>query len=157
MARWVLKKEKENSGFSLFSLSAVTACQIWVSAFREIATSTRNFSISHQTLIQIFLTVKWCILSIYGLSCIFFLVRKIGPELTSIASIPPLSLRKIGPELTSMPMFLYLVCTKLPQHDLMSNMCVRAWIQACKPWATKAEHVNLTTKPPGWPLLHIFK
>ena len=35
--------------------------------------------------------------------------------------------RKIGPVLTSMPIFLYFVCGMLPQHGLMSSVWVCAW------------------------------
>ena len=35
--------------------------------------------------------------------------------------------RKIGPELTSVPIFLYFVCGTLPQHGLMSSMWVCTW------------------------------
>ena len=31
-------------------------------------------------------------------------------------------LKKIGPELTSVPVFLYVVCGMLPQHGLMSGV-----------------------------------
>ena len=37
---------------------------------------------------------------------LFFLVRKVGPKLTSVANLPP-CLRKIVTELTSVPIFLY--------------------------------------------------
>ena len=48
----------------------------------------------------------------------FFLVRKIGPGLTSVANLPLL----LGPELTSVPIFLYCVCGVPPQHGLMSGV-----------------------------------
>ena len=46
-----------------------------------------------------------------------FLVRKILPEVTSVAS-PPLfvCLRKIRPELTSVPVFVYFICGPPAQH-----------------------------------------
>ena len=44
--------------------------------------------------------------------------RKISPELTSAAS-PPFLLRKTGPELTSVPIFLWL--GRLPQDGLPSG------------------------------------
>ena len=49
-----------------------------------------------------------------------FLVRKIGPELTSVAN-PLFCLRKAGPELTSVAIILYFVCELPPQHGLMSG------------------------------------
>ena len=38
----------------------------------------------------------------------FFLVKKIGPELTSVANLRLFRLRKIVPELTTVPISLYL-------------------------------------------------
>ena len=58
----------------------------------------------------------------FSLSLSLFLVRKIGPELTSVANLPPFCLRKSGPELTSIPTFLYFVCGLPPQHGLMSSV-----------------------------------
>ena len=60
----------------------------------------------------------------------FFLVRKIGPVLTSIA------------------IFLYFVCGTPPQCGLTSR--------TQEPHATKAECVNLTTTPLGQPLVLKF-
>ena len=36
-------------------------------------------------------------------------------------------LRKIVPEVTSVPIFLYVVCGTLPQHGLMSGVQVQTW------------------------------
>ena len=55
-----------------------------------------------------------------------FLVRRIDPELTSVANLPFFCLRKISPELTSVPIFLCFVCGTPPQLGLMSSVQVRA-------------------------------
>ena len=47
---------------------------------------------------------------------ILFLLRKISPELTSIANLSHLCLREISPQLTSVSIFLYFVCELPPQH-----------------------------------------
>ena len=62
---------------------------------------------------------------------LFLCVRKIGPELTSIASLPPFY----------MP----------PQHSLTSGARSVPRIQTCEPWVAKAEHTHLTMRPLGWP------
>ena len=52
-----------------------------------------------------------------GLFCfVLFSLRKISPELTSIANLPLLLLEEDYLELTSMPIFLYFICRLLPQH-----------------------------------------
>ena len=38
----------------------------------------------------------------------------------------PSLVRKMGPELTSVPIFLYFICGMVPQHGLMSGMSVHA-------------------------------
>ena len=86
------------------------------------------------------------------LSGFFFLLRKIGPKLTSVAKLPPLAWGRLS----------------LSQHPCQSSptLCVRccnsmAWWAVCRsipriwtpePWTTEVEHVNLTTMPLGWPL-----
>ena len=57
-------------------------------------------------------------------SCFVFVsVRKIGPEVSSVANLPLFCLRKIVAKLTSVPIFLYFVCGMLPpQHGLMSSV-----------------------------------
>ena len=63
-------------------------------------------------------------------------------------------LRKAGPELTSVPIFLYFLYVGcLPQHGLMSSAMSAPGIQTGGPRAAKAERVNLTTVPLGQPLL----
>ena len=58
----------------------------------------------------------------------FLLVRKIGPELTSVANLPLFfCLRKIVTELTPVPIFLFSLCGTLPQHGLMSGVQFCAW------------------------------
>ena len=71
-------------------------------------------------------------------------------------------LRKIGPELTSVAIFLYFICGMLPQHGLISGARSTPRIWTGEPWAAKVEHENLTTIPPGghpillpWPPLHV--
>ena len=61
-------------------------------------------------------------------------------------------LRKIGPEVTSVPIFLYFICGTLPQHGLMSSARSVLRIQTGEPRATKVEHVNLIITPLGRPL-----
>ena len=69
-------------------------------------------------------------------------------------------LRKIVPELTSVPIFLYLCQSSFILYVRCHHST--AWwvvyrptpgIQTCKPWAAKAEHMNLTTMLPGQPIL----
>ena len=60
-------------------------------------------------------------------------------------------LRKIVAELTSVPVFLYFVYGMPPEHGLMSSATSMPGVQTCEPWATDAEHMNLTTIPPGQP------
>ena len=55
-----------------------------------------------------------------------FFVRKIGPELASVANLP-LLLRKTGSELTYVPIFLYFVCGMLSQRGLISGALVHTW------------------------------
>ena len=52
----------------------------------------------------------------------FFLVRKIGPDLTCCQSSFFFCLRKIVAELTSLPVFFYFVCGMPLQHGLVSDM-----------------------------------
>ena len=59
--------------------------------------------------------------------------------------------RKIGPELTSVPIFLYFVCGMLLQHGFMNVGRSAPRTRTPYPWATEAEHVNLTNTPPGRP------
>ena len=46
----------------------------------------------------------------YFLLLFFIFLRKISPELTSVANPPLFLLRKTGPELTSAPIFLHFIC-----------------------------------------------
>ena len=59
-----------------------------------------------------------------SLSLFFFLVRKTGPELTSVANLPLVFLRKLAAELTSVAIFLYFIRGILPEHGLMSSVYV---------------------------------
>ena len=54
----------------------------------------------------------------------FCFVRKIGPELTSVANLPFFfsCLRKIVHEIVSVPVFLCFICGMLPQHGSMSGV-----------------------------------
>ena len=47
-------------------------------------------------------------------------------------------------------------CGTPPQHGLteLARSTPRTW--TCEPWATEAEHENLTTKPPGGPCYEHF-
>ena len=73
-------------------------------------------------------------------------------DLTSVISCGfVLLMKKIVTELTFVPVLLCFVCGMPPQLGLMSNVYVHAWDPTCEPMATGAEHVNLTTMPPGWP------
>ena len=83
--------------------------------------------------------------------------------------------RKIGPELTSMPIFHFLlkegchwanICAHLPLFYMWDPCHSMAWwavcwsmprIRTCKPWAAKAEHTNLITTPTGLALLFFLK
>ena len=58
-----------------------------------------------------------------GWFLVFFVcyMRKIGPELTSVANLSSFCLRKIVAELTSVPVFLYFVHGMLPQCGLTSG------------------------------------
>ena len=50
-----------------------------------------------------------------------------------------------------MPIFLhFLYVGHLPQHGLPSSVVSAPRIRASEARATEAEHVNLTTAPPGW-------
>ena len=76
-------------------------------------------------------------------------MRKIGPELTSVAN-PLFCLRKIVTELTSVPIF-YFECGTPPQHGLRNSAMSVPRIGTCEHWAAKVEHLNLTTMPQGQP------
>ena len=64
---------------------------------------------------------------------------------------PSFLVRKIGPELTSVPIFPYFICGTPPHHGLMSGVgwCLGSE-PVSKPLATEVEHANLTTTPQGW-------
>ena len=53
----------------------------------------------------------------------FYFVRKISPELTFTDNPPLFLLRKIGPELTSMPIFLYFICG-MPATAWLDKWCI---------------------------------
>ena len=61
-----------------------------------------------------------------------FLVRKIGPELTSVANLPPF-------------------CMWDATIAWFDEQCASRGIQTGEPWAAKVEHANLTTTPLGQP------
>ena len=70
-----------------------------------------------------------------------------SPELTFAAN-PLFLLRKTGPELTSMPIFLYFICgTPTAAWLAMSSPGIRI----SEPRATEAERGHLTAAPLGWP------
>ena len=82
-------------------------------------------------------------------SYLFFLVRKICPELTSVAD-PPFffCLRKIRPELISVPVFLYFVCgSPATAWPLTSGVGL---YPGTEPRLPKQSVLNLTTRPQGW-------
>ena len=84
-----------------------------------------------------------------------FLVRKIGLELTSVANVPLFAGGRL-----SLSLYLCqsssILCGVPPQHGLMSSARSAPGIRTSKPWATEVEHMNLTTMPPGWPVIHTF-
>ena len=87
----------------------------------------------------------------------FCFLRKISPELISAANPLLFLLRKTGPELTSMPIFLYFIYVgHPPQHGLPGGAMSASGIQTGKPQATEAEHAHLTTAPPCQPQPFLF-
>ena len=79
----------------------------------------------------------------------FFFLRKISPELTT-ASPPRFLLRKPGPELTSLPIFLYFICG-MPDTAWRDKQChVRTRDRTSEPRAAEKQNVR-TAAPPGWP------
>ena len=87
-----------------------------------------------------------------------FLVRKIGPEVTSVTNLPLFFSPKpqymvVHPSWQSFYFFYmgrhhsmawWVVCRSVPR------------IRTGERWATKAKHTNLTTMPPGWPLIFLI-
>ena len=74
--------------------------------------------------------------------------------------LPPMLLfllRKTGPELTSVPIFLYFFNIWDSCHSMACQVVCRSSpeIQTSEPWATESECANLTTGPPDQPLKHI--
>ena len=97
------------------------------------------------------------------LYCIYhFFFLKIGPELTSVANL----------------LFVLLLLPKAPRYIVIYSSCRSFWLcyvghclsmawravpcphpwsELVKPWATKAKHAHLTTRPWGWPRYLLFK
>ena len=86
---------------------------------------------------------------------IYWLMRKICPELTSVPiSFSSFLLRKIGPELTSVPIFLYFLYVGCCHSvSLMSGVGPCRGSEPMNPRLPKWSMQNLTTMPPGWPLV----
>ena len=60
--------------------------------------------------------------------------------------------RKIGPELTSVPFFLYFICGTPPQHGLMRGVYVHAWVPnlqtpCCSSGLCKLNHCAIGLAP----------
>ena len=96
-----------------------------------------------------------------GLQCtcllsIFFLLRKISPELT--AANPPLFAEEDWPWANICahlpPLFLYV--GRLPQHGLPSSAMSAPGIWTGEPRAAEVECTHLTTARPGRPLSYLF-
>ena len=80
-------------------------------------------------------------------------VKKIGPELTSVANLPIFFLSKVRPpscisSCTSFQMF-YVGCHHSMAWWVVCGSVPRIWTG--EPHAAKVEHGNLTTQPWGWP------
>ena len=61
----------------------------------------------------------------------YFLLCHLNTEVFFRSSFCPndffFLVKKIGPQLTSVPVFLYFVCGMPPRHGLMSGVLVHAW------------------------------
>ena len=64
--------------------------------------------------------------------------------------------RKIGPELTSVPVFLHFVCGLLPQHGLMRGVGPHLVCEPTNTGLLKQSARDLTIVPQGWPLKLIY-
>ena len=77
-------------------------------------------------------------------------VRKIGPELTSVANLSLLLEEDYCWDniCASLPLF----CMWDAAIAWMDELCRSVpRIRNCEPWAAKVEHTNLTPRPLGWP------
>ena len=82
----------------------------------------------------------------------FFLVRRIGPELTSVVSLPLIAWGRLY--VTSVPIFLCFICGTPPQRGLMSGVYVHTEDPNLQNpgLPAKSEYANLSLLPLGQPL-----
>ena len=87
----------------------------------------------------------------YGFVCLFF-GEEDWPRANICCQSSSFCLRKIVPELMCVPVFLCFLYVGYCHSMAWWAVCRSAPRIHCRPKAAEAEHTNLTTMPPGWPL-----
>ena len=87
--------------------------------------------------------------------CRFFFFLKIGTWANICCQSSFFSSSPQNPS-KKLYVLLALQCGTPPQHGLMSGLGLHPGSEPVKPWAAKAECVNLTTRPRGRPPLQVF-